>query len=104
MVWARRRQVPVFSLGTDVKPADIAAAGVAAAVEQSCDTVIIDTAGRTQIDEDMMTELKQARRRAARGASGCPALSRGTGLCSPVLAGKGAALQRRDSAAETGGH
>ena len=50
--------VPVFSMGTDARPADIATAGVAAAAAAGCDTVIVDTAGRTQIDEEMMTELK----------------------------------------------
>lgn len=50
--------VPVFELGTDVKPADIAAQGLAKAKAEGYDAVIIDTAGRLQIDENMMQELK----------------------------------------------
>ncbi len=51
--------VPVFSLGTDVDPVEIARQGVARARETGIDTVIIDTAGRLQIDQDMMAELAQ---------------------------------------------
>ncbi len=51
--------VPVFELGTDANPVEIAQAGVAQAKEMGVDTVIIDTAGRLQIDEDMMGELAQ---------------------------------------------
>ncbi|WPT10645.1 Signal recognition particle 54 kDa protein [Picochlorum sp. SENEW3] len=50
--------VPVFELGTDVKPTDIAAQGLAKAKAEGYDAVIIDTAGRLQIDENMMQELK----------------------------------------------
>ena len=50
--------VPVFELGTDVKPTDIAAQGLAKAKAEGYDVVIIDTAGRLQIDENMMQELK----------------------------------------------
>ncbi len=49
--------VPVFALGTDADPVEIARQGVAAAKAQAIDTVIIDTAGRLQIDTDMMAEL-----------------------------------------------
>ena len=51
--------VPVFELGAEANPVDIARQGVEAAKEQGVDTVIIDTAGRLQIDQDMMTELAQ---------------------------------------------
>ncbi|MEC4983343.1 MAG: signal recognition particle protein [Oscillatoria sp. PMC 1068.18] len=51
--------VPVFELGTDVNPVEIARQGVAKAQEMGVDTVIIDTAGRLQIDKDMMGELAQ---------------------------------------------
>ncbi|MBW4665196.1 MAG: signal recognition particle protein [Chroococcus sp. CMT-3BRIN-NPC107] len=50
-------QVPVFEMGTDADPVDIAKRGVEAALAQGVDTVIIDTAGRLQIDQDMMGEL-----------------------------------------------
>ncbi|WP_205370409.1 signal recognition particle protein [Thermoleptolyngbya sp. PKUAC-SCTB121] len=49
--------VPVFELGTDANPVEIARQGVAKAREDGINTVIIDTAGRLQIDEDMMDEL-----------------------------------------------
>ncbi|MGK7936381.1 MAG: signal recognition particle protein [Xenococcaceae cyanobacterium] len=49
--------IPVFELGTDADPVEIARQGVAKAKELEVDTVIIDTAGRLQIDEDMMGEL-----------------------------------------------
>ncbi|MCS6960455.1 MAG: signal recognition particle protein [Pseudanabaenaceae cyanobacterium SKYGB_i_bin29] len=54
-------EVPVFSLGTAVDPVEIAQQGVAQAKEQGIDTVIIDTAGRLQIDEAMMAELIRIR-------------------------------------------
>lgn len=49
--------VPVFELGKDADPVEIARQGVARAREIGVDTVIIDTAGRLQIDQDMMREL-----------------------------------------------
>jgi signal recognition particle subunit SRP54 len=51
--------VPVFQLGTDVNPVEIAKQGVAHAQAEAIDTVIVDTAGRLQIDQDMMAELAQ---------------------------------------------
>ncbi|MCL2518553.1 MAG: signal recognition particle protein [Oscillospiraceae bacterium] len=50
---------PVFSLGDKEKPVNIAKAGVAHAIKNGNDVVIIDTAGRLEIDEAMMDELKQ---------------------------------------------
>jgi len=49
--------VPVFELGTEVNPVEIARQGVAQARETQVNTVIIDTAGRLQIDPEMMAEL-----------------------------------------------
>ncbi|HEY9632510.1 MAG TPA: signal recognition particle protein [Coleofasciculaceae cyanobacterium] len=49
--------VPVFELGKDADPVEIARQGVARAREMGVDTVIIDTAGRLQIDQNMMGEL-----------------------------------------------
>ncbi|MDJ1173003.1 signal recognition particle protein [Roseofilum capinflatum] len=49
--------VPVFELGSDTNPVEIARQGVEKAKAEGIDTVIIDTAGRLQIDTDMMTEL-----------------------------------------------
>ncbi|PSN20211.1 signal recognition particle protein [filamentous cyanobacterium CCP5] len=49
--------VPVFELGTDANPVDIARQGVEKAREDGLDVVIVDTAGRLQIDPKMMAEL-----------------------------------------------
>mmetsp|Transcript_3691 Transcript_3691/g.5057 ORF Transcript_3691/g.5057 Transcript_3691/m.5057 type:complete len:528 (+) Transcript_3691:2-1585(+) len=51
--------VDVFSLGTDVDPVDIATQAVEKAEKEGYDTVLIDTAGRQVIDEDLMDELKR---------------------------------------------
>lgn len=53
-----RINVPVFEQGTDGKPQDIAAAGLKHAIKERYDAVIVDTAGRLQIDKRMMGELK----------------------------------------------
>ncbi|KRL00729.1 signal recognition particle protein [Liquorilactobacillus capillatus] len=52
-------KIPVFSLGTDVSPVEIVRQGLALAHEKKNDYVIIDTAGRLQIDEKLMDELAQ---------------------------------------------
>ena len=49
--------VPVFDLGTGADPVEIARQGVEKAKELGVDTVLIDTAGRLQIDTEMMAEL-----------------------------------------------
>ena len=51
-------QVPVFSLGDKVSPVKIAKDAVASAEEQNCNLVLIDTAGRLHIDEELMKELQ----------------------------------------------
>ena len=50
--------VPVFSLGSDVSPVEIAHRAIEQAKEQNHDYVLIDTAGRLHIDEALMDELK----------------------------------------------
>lgn len=49
--------VPVFEMGTDADPVEIARQGIEKARELQVDTVIVDTAGRLQIDPEMMGEL-----------------------------------------------
>lgn len=49
--------VPVFEMGTDADPVEIARRGLERARELGVDTAIVDTAGRLQIDQDMMAEL-----------------------------------------------
>ncbi|MBB6675445.1 signal recognition particle protein [Cohnella nanjingensis] len=51
--------VPVFTLGDQVSPVEIARQGVQQAKEQGNDYVLIDTAGRLQIDEALMEEIKR---------------------------------------------
>ena len=51
--------VPVFELGTDANPVEIARQGVERARAEGINTVIVDTAGRLQIDQEMMAELAQ---------------------------------------------
>ena len=55
----RKQGVEVFSMGTDVRPVNIAKAAYAHAEENGYNVMFIDTAGRLQIDEDMMNELKE---------------------------------------------
>ncbi|KAK1310235.1 hypothetical protein QJS10_CPA08g01464 [Acorus calamus] len=54
--------VPVYTEGTDVKPSEIAKRGVEEAKKKNIDVVIVDTAGRLQIDKTMMDELKEVKR------------------------------------------
>ncbi|WP_195573097.1 signal recognition particle protein [Paenibacillus sp. 1001270B_150601_E10] len=51
--------VPVFALGDQVSPVEIAKQALEHARENHLDYVIIDTAGRLHIDEALMDELKQ---------------------------------------------
>lgn len=51
--------MPVFSLGDQVSPVEIARQAIAKAKEEHHDYVLIDTAGRLHIDEALMDELKQ---------------------------------------------
>lgn len=54
-----KQGVPVFSMGTDHSPVEIAKAALEHAKKNSNNLVILDTAGRLHIDEDMMTELQK---------------------------------------------
>jgi signal recognition particle subunit SRP54 len=53
----RQLGVPVHPSTADAKPVDLAKAGVTAARTAGHDTVIIDTAGRLQIDQALMAEV-----------------------------------------------
>ena len=44
---------------TDERPEDIAKNALAAARQQMCDVLLVDTAGRLHIDEEMMAEIRQ---------------------------------------------
>ncbi len=49
--------IPVFSMGDSLSPVDIAKASIEHAALKQHDLVIIDTAGRLHIDEELMDEL-----------------------------------------------
>ncbi|EAF4583962.1 signal recognition particle protein [Listeria monocytogenes serotype 1/2a] len=61
----KQLDMPVFSLGDQVSPVEIAKQAIAKAKEEHLDYVIIDTAGRLHIDETLMDELKQVKEIAA---------------------------------------
>jgi signal recognition particle subunit SRP54 len=54
--------VPVFSMGSNESPVKICQAAVKQAVKNGNEPVIIDTAGRLHIDEQLMEELRQIKR------------------------------------------
>ena len=54
-----KQQVDVFSLGEHHKPVDIAKAALEHARKEGHNVVILDTAGRLHIDEEMMAELQE---------------------------------------------
>lgn len=51
-------EVPVFSMGDKVSPVEIAKKGIEEAKAKGNDLVIIDTAGRLHIDNELMQELQ----------------------------------------------
>ena len=54
-----KQQVEVFAMGDHQNPVDIAKAAVEHARKKDLNVVIIDTAGRLHVDEDMMVELEE---------------------------------------------
>jgi signal recognition particle subunit SRP54 len=59
----RQINVPVYSEGSAASPPDIAANALAQAKRELANVLIIDTAGRLQIDEPLMQELAQINER-----------------------------------------
>jgi len=57
-VLGERLDLPVFSMGEDSDPVDIAKGSINYASSHNCDTIILDTAGRLHIDQTMMEELE----------------------------------------------
>ncbi len=53
--------VEVFSLGENLKPEEISSSGLKKAREEGFDTLLVDTAGRLQIDTEMMDEMVRIR-------------------------------------------
>ena len=60
-VVGKQIDIPVFSMGDKVKAVDIAKAAIEHAKDNGNNVVIIDTAGRLHIDEDLMQELKDVK-------------------------------------------
>ena len=57
-----KQGVPVFSMGDNQKPVNIAKAAIEHAQKNGFNVVILDTAGRLHVDEDMMAELQEIKR------------------------------------------
>ncbi|CEG22455.1 Signal recognition particle protein [Planococcus massiliensis] len=57
----KQLSLPVFSKGTDISPVEISRQAIEYAKQEHLDTVIIDTAGRLHVDENLMQELKDIR-------------------------------------------
>jgi signal recognition particle subunit SRP54 len=57
----KQLDMPVFSLGDQVSPVEIATKALEYAKNEHNDYVIIDTAGRLHIDENLMEELEQVK-------------------------------------------
>ncbi len=55
----KQLSIPVYSEGTESRPPDIARHAVEQARQELFNVVIVDTAGRLQIDETLMTELDE---------------------------------------------
>jgi signal recognition particle subunit SRP54 len=53
--------VPVFPSEPDMDPVGLCKEAATAAVKENCDTLIIDTAGRLHVDEELMAELGHIR-------------------------------------------
>ncbi|MBC6935914.1 MAG: signal recognition particle protein [Chloroflexi bacterium] len=60
---AKQIGVPYHQEGTTSRPADICVNGLKAAREANAAVAILDTAGRLQIDDQMMAELEEIKRR-----------------------------------------
>jgi len=60
-VVGKQIDIPVFTLGDKVSPVDISKAAIKHAKENGNNVVIIDTAGRLHIDEQLMNELKDVK-------------------------------------------
>ncbi|MEI3610923.1 signal recognition particle protein [Pseudogracilibacillus sp. SO30301A] len=53
----KQLDIPVFEMGTEVSPVEISKKAIEYAKEEHLDYVLIDTAGRLHIDEELMQEL-----------------------------------------------
>ncbi|MEE9249152.1 MAG: signal recognition particle protein, partial [Dehalococcoidia bacterium] len=58
----KQLNIPVYSEDVSSKPVDVSSRGVKQAREQQVDWAIVDTAGRLNIDEELMAELSEIKR------------------------------------------
>ena len=63
-VLGEQTETPVFSMGTDTSPVKIAEASVKEALAHGHNCVIIDTAGRLHVNDELMEELRQIKEHA----------------------------------------
>ena len=61
-VWADRAQVPMVRQQMGSDPASVAFEAITQGVQQGVDVVIIDTAGRLAVDEQMMAEIADVKK------------------------------------------
>ena len=57
-VVGKNYNIPVFEMGTEVSPVEISKKALEYAAQQHHDTILIDTAGRLHINEELMQELQ----------------------------------------------
>ena len=62
-VLGEQTETPVFSMGTEPSPVEIAEASVKEALAHGHNCVIIDTAGRLHVNDELMSELRQIKER-----------------------------------------
>lgn len=62
-ILGEQTETPVFSMGTEPSPVEIAEASVKAALAHGHNCVIIDTAGRLHVNDALMSELRQIKER-----------------------------------------
>jgi signal recognition particle subunit SRP54 len=60
---AKQTNIPYYEEGVKASPPEIVARGMEAAKKANVSVVIVDTAGRLQIDETLMRELEEIKRR-----------------------------------------
>lgn len=71
-VWGERVGCPVVTGRFEADPASVAFDSVKAGIEQGCDVVLIDTAGRLQTRKPLMDELGKISRVIGRALDGAP--------------------------------
>ena len=71
-VWAKRSGAEFVGAAPGADPASVAFDALDAASARSCDTVIVDTAGRLHTQNDLMTELAKVARVLAKKQEGAP--------------------------------